>query len=443
MTMQDKKLKIEKIISYILKLLTGVDEGNKYVAYSKTVDTNKKITIIDSGFFDDDIYLRKGSMPQFPLNEWHGIPILFGEGKDQNSNNHIIIYADIIASSFFLLSRYEELINVGNFDEHGRFKAEGSVPMMGRFLSRPIIDEYSVQLKKLLVQTGVEDVKGHKGIKIYLTHDVDIPWKKWNIKSAIRTIGSWLIHYKKLQLWPLIQWLGIYKWNPYDTFEWMIALESDVKDKLGEYCEDIYFVIGTKKADALTESYIADKKMFKLMHLLKNSASRIGLHISYNTGKDNSKENIVEEKENLESVSGEKIEVNRYHYLRALGMDSFRNLIKAGITEDFTMGFADYAGFRLGTAQCVNWIDPEELEVTGLKLHPLTVMEGSLSGYMKLNEREAYEYTKALFDKVQNYGGEFTILFHNSSFKIPGCDWMQSFYEKILNYISSEYIKVE
>ena len=33
-------------------------------------------------------------------------------------------------------------------------------------------------------------------------------------------------------------------------------------------------------------------------------------------------------------------------------------MIRAGITDDFTMGYADIAGFRLGTCRSVRWINP-------------------------------------------------------------------------------------
>ena len=34
-------------------------------------------------------------------------------------------------------------------------------------------------------------------------------------------------------------------------------------------------------------------------------------------------------------------------------------LEKAGITDDFTIGYPDVAGFRLGTSRPVHWINPE------------------------------------------------------------------------------------
>lgn len=429
----------KEVIQYILSVLIGTDNYNHYITYSKEKNSDAKIIIMESGFFDEGIYLTEKSIPKMPLKKWHDIPLLFGADIEERTNENVIIHADIIASAFFLMSRYEELINRENVDIHGRIIGKKSVPGKCGFLNRPVIDEYGKQLRKIMREIGIDVEEPICEMKINLTHDVDVPWKKWKFKEMIRTTASWFVHYKKLCIWPFLQWCGINKLNPYDTFDWMIEQESRLKRKIGDNCEDIYFIIGTDKEDEYTESYIYDKKTPDLINNIAQNASHIGLHISYNSGKECTCENIIREKQNVENIANRLITKNRYHYLRSIGMDSFRNLIKAEILDDYTMGYADCAGFRLGTSQCINWIDPEELVVTSLRLHPLIVMEGSLIGYMGLNEEDAYRYTCELFEKVKEYGGEYTLLFHNSSFKIPGSKWMTSFYLKVLDYIEDRY----
>lgn len=429
----------KEVIQYILSVLIGSDNYNHYITYSKEKNNDAKITIMDSGFFDEGVYLTEKTIPRMPLKKWRDIPILFGANTEERTNENVIIHADIIASAFFLMSRYEELINRENIDIHGRLIGRKSIPGKCGFLNRPVIDEYGKQLRIIMREIGIDVEEPICEMKINLTHDVDVPWKKWKFTEMARTTASWFVHYKKLCIWPFLQWCGINKWNPYDTFDWMIEHESRLKRKIGDNCEDIYFIIGADKADEYTESYIYDKKTPDLINNIAQNASHIGLHISYDSGKECTCGNIVREKKNVENTVNKVITKNRYHYLRCLGMDSFRNLIKAEILDDYTMGYADYAGFRLGTSQCINWIDPEELIVTPLRLHPLIVMDGSLLGYMGLTEEAAYKYTCELFEKVKEYGGEYTLLFHNSSFKIPGSKWMPSFYLKVLDYIEDRY----
>lgn len=430
--------RLQIAVNYIIEILLGTDKYNNDIAFSKHIDKQAKVTIIDSGFFDEGNYLCKQSMPTLPLNEWHGIPLLYGENVEEQNENGIIIYADIIASTFFMVTRYEELLNPEGIDLHGRFSVNCSISSKASLIERPIVDEYGRELRKIMRKAGIPIAEPDREFKVYFTHDVDTPWKKWSLKKAVRTTLSWLYHFKEFHIWPLLQWAGICRINPYDTFEWMIDLEERLKKDLGENCEDIYFIIGTDQADEYTESYIFDTAASKLIELIDRHASEVGLHIGYNTGGNNTVENILAEKHNVESMIKKDIVYNRYHYLRALGMDSFRNLIKAGITDDFTMGYAEHAGFRLGTSQCIRWIDPENMCVTNLKLHPLIIMDGSLSGYMKLGEEEAFKCFQNLFEQVKAHKGEFIVLFHNSAFKVPGCRWMESFYKRVIEYIRNE-----
>ena len=112
-----------------------------------------------------------------------------------------------------------------------------------------------------------------------------------------------------------------------------------------------------------------------------------------------------------------------------------QRLADAGITDDFTMGFADEAGFRLQTTRAVRWINPQTMRLTSLTLHPLTVMDGTLSNadYMNLNEDEAYFLCERLFSKVQMHHGDLCLLWHNSIF--AETPYHRSLYPKLLQLI--------
>lgn len=67
------------------------------------------------------------------------MPVLFWAGDKP----------DFVASAYFLMSRYEELLNPER-DEHGRFPGKVSVPYRNHFIDRPIVDEYSRWLRSHL-----------------------------------------------------------------------------------------------------------------------------------------------------------------------------------------------------------------------------------------------------------------------------------------------------
>ena len=107
-------------------------------------------------------------------------------------------------------------------------------------------------------------------------------------------------------------------------------------------------------------------------------------------------------------------------------------LAEAGVSDDFTMGFPDRIGFRLQTTRPVRWINPKTMTLTNLTLHPLTIMDCTLSNanYMNLNEDEAYFSSEELLDRVRRYAGEVVLLWHNSIFaNVP---YQQSLYVKLL-----------
>ena len=86
-------------------------------------------------------------------------------------------------------------------------------------------------------------------------------------------------------------------------------------------------------------------------------------------------------------------------------------LEKAGITDDFTMGYPDVAGFRLGTSRPVHWINPENKRISPLILHPLAIMECSLNEpvYMNLGYEGALAYSTQLIKQVASANGELAV----------------------------------
>ena len=113
----------------------------------------------------------------------------------------------------------------------------------------------------------------------------------------------------------------------------------------------------------------------------------------------------------------------------------YNRLIKAGYTDDFTMGYADQAGFRLQTSRAVRWINPYTYKLTPLTLHPLLIMDNTLSqeNYMDLTEDEAFFLCERLIEKVRMHHGDLCLLWHNSN--INDSTYHRSLYEKVIGCI--------
>ena len=389
---------MKEIVDYIIQfLLYGNVEAAKQVGY--TADEaewqNYRVVIVPNGHLGKEIV-----MPEFSEAK--------GERLEAKGTEHQtwIIRTDIIYNTFFFISRAEEVINTQR-DEHGRFLAKYSILGQNNRLMIPTVDEYARMLMKLLDLP----LPTPSFSQIYLTHDVDTIAHYRHLRGAIGGIvrGEWRKVMASLR--------DIHN-DPAFTFSWLIA-----QDKKVEGAERIYFVKDTMGKGYDYPQYKLDGKDFETAEqLIENSGAKIGWHGSYYGG------------DKTNRLLGDKAGLHRSHYLRC-SIDQMQRLAEVGVTDDFTMMFPDQVGFRLQTTRPVRWINPKTMQLTDLVLHPLTVMDCTLSNsnYMNLNEDEAYFECQRLFEKVHQNAGEVVLLWHNTT--PAGNTYHRSLYPKLLEII--------
>ncbi|NDV45866.1 hypothetical protein D0T49_02220 [Paludibacter sp. 221] len=424
--------------NYIIEfLLRGENTSDIISEIAYTSDVNKhpkyKLVIVKSDFFDDAIYGTEKSLPKLPLNNFEGIPILFGDAKIEKKGETTVLHADIIASTYFLISRYEEYVRREIRDVHGRFPGKESLPYQAGFISYPLVDEYGKLLRKLLRETGFDIQEPKPQIKkIYLTHDVDCIAHYRNTKSVV---GALLRGNSQFKTALKTYFTGI-QHDPWFTFAWILEQNNSLKKGC---TESIFFVKpgGGKRQEDKPHSDVYGKDFQYLFQLLKDNNASIGLHASYEAGIHPSL--IPAEKAKLEKAIKSPVYYNRHHFLDTREPEDMQALVEAGITHDFTMGYADVAGFRLGTSRPVLWINPATKQLTSLTLHPLTVMDGTLNEqrYMGLNEEEAYNYVQKLIDETKKHNGELCLLWHNTTLGKDGKYYHRNLYANIIDYLKT------
>lgn len=403
----------KEVLEYILKFLCGSSRDVlTLVDYtSDPTCSSAKIVIIQSAFFDKGIYGTLNSEPRLPLALIDDIPILFGKPYIEKNGQQIIIHADLVASTYYLISRYEEMIKPNVRDQHGRFPGKDSLPYRAGFIDRPVVEEYGRILRSCLREIGVDIDEPSKGFShIFLTHDVDCPWEQFTIYSASKRIVREIIREHKLTFYPIKNMIGNPRNDPWYTFNLLIDADKTVHE-----AECIYFLKSTEQLSPQDYfPYIEKKGMKKLLLQLKKSKSLLGYHVSYAAGRNT--DLVSGELRKLREICEEKIAISRNHFLASLEPCDFYALIQNGISDDFTMGYADVAGFRLGTCKAVRWIDPEKKCLTKLVLHPLTMMDCSLTDekYMGLDEQSSQYYGKSLIEYTAEFGGEVSLLWHNN-----------------------------
>lgn len=429
---------MNQTIYYIIRFLLGVDRAGAYsslIGYTSDVRLfhKYKVVIVPSGFFQSSVYGTPESLPQLPLKEIEGVPLLFGTPKEEYFEETWVIYADIIASSYFLLSRYEEIQKRDIRDKHGRFPGKESLPYKAGFIHRPIVEEYGKLLRHWLRKACVRIPEPQPELqKIWLTHDVDAPFFCRSLRNICRETLKGIGFRKALKLYQ-----GPLEKDPYYTFPWMLEQDSLVKNRFGDRCHILFFLkAGGRHANDKPHYQVRSHDIQKLLHLFKKNKALLGLHSSYEAGIY--PDLIPEEKMRLEhDWKLENIHLNRHHYLASREPEDLTKLIKAGITDDFTMGYADVSGFRLGTCRPVKWINPMTRQLTSLTLHPLSVMDCTLSEsqYMGLSPDEAYQYCAGLVREIRQHRGEIVWLWHNTSFAGTESDYHKKLYVRLLNLL--------
>ena len=422
---------MQKIIDYIIQFLIRDEHNAHHVGYcnDKTQWSKYKVVIVPSNFFNNNIYGTPQSMPSLPLQEIEGIPFLYGTSKIEKIENTIICHSDLIASTYFLISRYEEYINpTSNRDTHGRYIGKLSIPAKANFIHRPIIEEYGQLLRNLLEQTGITFTPIPQKINhIYLTHDVD---SITNYRRLRGLIGGLL---RRENINTILKSLININNDPAYTFPWILS-----QDNLLPTATKIYFIKATRNATGFDRpAYNLTGKNFKhlIKEILKSTPNTIfGLHSSYKSG--DSPDIIPDEQRLLQYViENQQITTSRHHYLRSLQPEDMESLIDAHITDDFTMGYADIAGFRLGTCRPVRFINPKTQRLTSLTLHPLTIMDCSLSEphYMNLNYTQALSYSQTLIEQIKKYNGDLYLLWHNTRF--TNDNYHSQLYSQLIQYL--------
>lgn len=380
---------MEEIVNYLITWLCyGDAEAAKRVAYTddeKALETYDVI-IVPNGHLGKDLILPELKKPVV----------------EQPKANKSIIRTDIIYSAFFFTSRAEELITPQR-DEHGRFAAKYSILSQKSRLQIPRLDEYARLLLKQLNLPLPENGFKH----IYLTHDIDSISRYRHFRGILGGLirGEWKTVLAALR--------DIHE-DPIYTFPWILEQDAKVQN-----AEPIYFVKCTLGRGYDYPQYCLHGRDFKrLKHMLRHNNVYLGVHGSYYG--------------TIPEIQYSRM--YRAHYLRC-PIDQMQRLVDAGYTDDFTMGFADQAGFRLQTSRAIRWINPKTFRLTNLTLHPLTIMDNTLSqsNYMGLNEDEAYFLCERLIEKVRLHHGDLCLLWHNNN--INDSTYHRSLYEKVIDCI--------
>jgi len=401
----------------------------------------KGVHIVASDFFGT-LYGTVNSLPPLPLPVIENTPLLFGDPDILRFGDCLVVRADIVASSFFLLTRYEEWIRRDVRDHFGRFPGIESLPYRAGFIDRPIVDEYALLLRSWARQVGVELPEPSRRFSVLLTHDVDELFLRWRPVEMARSIAKGIIG---RQSWRSSLRQCLLAANPLrdplNNIGEVIEMDRRLVDSFGaEMCGSVFFFMtgGKNQNGRRYRSYrITSGRVRRSMKLVQAAGAALGLHASFEAGEN--ADLVSSERASLERVAGAPIFRNRHHYLRWREIEDGEAIASAGITWDSSLGYSNVAGFRLGVCHPITLFDPIRARSLAIEEHPLIVMDVSLSSKigMGLNEETAERAVRKFAETTRRHQGEFVMLWHNAALSSWGADYHRRLYRNMLDWLAA------
>jgi len=408
--------RLEYTVKYIFKELMGVEfritsSRDEFRSFSgaKLVYASKNLVPDVPWMYSQGLLNETALRMDISVNPEirNGMPVLFPYHED-----NMIVPFDLFSSVFFLVSRYEEYLPFTP-DPHGRFEAGSSRLYPSGFFKRPLINEWVNHLKNILTVIFPEFNPPDQKFGFQLTFDIDSAWAYKN-RGVLRSLGGYYNSAKRLSVNELVDRtlvLTNLRPDPFDTFDYILNI-------CNQYNTHPVFFILAGKFGRYNKNIHPENLVFR--NLLKRIVQQgeIGIHPSYESFDDASV--YKNEIHILSQITEKAIVKSRQHFLRMRLPDTYRILIREGITEDYSMGYAGSTGFRAGTCSPFYFYDlPAETE-TKLKIFPVSIMEGTLKDYMKLEPDEAIESVQKVIHQIKMVNGTFIPLWHNESLSDKG-----------------------
>lgn len=390
----------------------------------------------DSSFFtieasDSEYCIRFGqssiTMPRMNEAQWQAF--LKGELKPVWVDNaagtgQIPVFGyednpfDMITPSFAFLSRYEEFF-AQNSDAHGRFPYQGSLAQKYGLVEIPIVDEYAMILRRNLCACSPETfTPSPRKPKIVPTHDIDLLYRFETPFQSLKSIfGRDLLINRDLKM--VRKSMADYRAWKQDFFQdpYIQSIFELAEKEHAAGLEPVFFFKSLVEGDEDVSYDIRDLRMLQIWKGIRQNGGVIGLHGSLNSADEAGRLSVERQRlsAELRSLSLD-VTAARQHYLRAHFPGTPNSLDlwqQSGITDDYTLGFAERCGFRCGTCHLYSLYDVRNDHVTDIIEHPLIVMDGTLFDYMKLPVEKAKALVMRLKQRCFDVEGDFVVLWHN------------------------------
>ncbi|PCJ94620.1 MAG: hypothetical protein COA50_12625 [Flavobacteriaceae bacterium] len=379
-------------VAYTTKIEDFIKHSGPKITYTKQPLQNEFFIRSNGLLFEQGI-----NDLQIKMSFWDNTPCFFEAGERSN------IPFDIFSASFYLLSRYEEYLPHIK-DSHGRFPAAESIAHQYGFLQNPVVDIWAFKLLESLKERFPELV--YKQRNYTYTSIIDVTSSHCYVnRGIIRSISGFILDLGTFKFRRFAQrilvWLKIRK-DPYDNFSKLIEM-------LKNYTFKSMFFFQFAEYSTYDKNISTRNNKFK--YLIKSVAdySKVSLCASYSSF--NNPNLLKEEKNNLANVINRPVTYSRTRYNRISVPETYRNLLEAEFTDDFTMGYTHDVGFRASTSIPFYFYDINLEVQQPIKVHPFAVHDYAFTNITK--EGVIIEKLDALYRQIKKVNGDFSVIFSN------------------------------
>lgn len=432
------KFMLEK--AYVWKVLLDEFLGIDYeCSFEDTVSDyhlqleNGAEIVLEDAFFSqraEEDYVNEDLIPQtvsslsHVLTDHRDVPVIYGLPRCSVAETRIECGVDLVASSFFMLTRWEEYV-VEQRDEYNRFPLQASLAHRAGFYQQPVVNQYVELLWHMLRHLDPSLSRKKRAFRIIPTHNV-ARIQKWQgfaqllggdlgLEKNPRTI------FRNLQDLVEVK-LGM-KDDPYDTFDYLMR----ASEKFGLQSR-FYFMAGGETTHE-NHYQLNQRKVQELLETINNRGHHIGFSPSFNT---HARPLLwQQELDKLRALAPQRITKGRQHMLRFEVPTTWQIWDDAGMLVDSSVGYPEQPGFRCGTCYAFPVFNFLTRQTLSLYESPL-ICSDSLIDHQRLSPEAAEQEVRRVYTEVQRYRGNFVLQWHNAALFTNQHAPYRPLYEKIL-----------
>ncbi|MCP4976680.1 MAG: hypothetical protein GY931_11000 [Maribacter sp.] len=401
-------------VSFSTKVEDFIKHSGAKITYTKQPLQNE--------FFirSNDLLFEQGINDiQINVSHWEGVPCFFTASENSS------IPFDIFSASFYLLSRYEEYLPHVK-DMHGRFSPKDSLAYQNNFLRLPVVDIWANKLLDRLLERFPDLLIKRKSYKY--TSIIDVTTSHcYAHRGFTRSMAGFMLDLGNFRVRRLFKRIAVWfnpKKDPYNNFAFLI----DIKKKFDLNC---IFFFQFASYSTYDKNVSPNNNNFRF--LIKSVADycKVSLATSYSSFDDT--DLLKKEKKKLTGVINRQVDYSRTRYNRVDMPHTYRNLVEAEFTDDFTMGYTHEIGFRAGTSFPFYLYDINMEVQQPIRVHPFAIHDYALHEDNSMSD--ILDKVSSIYQEIKKVNGEMISIFSNELLGTDNkIDWKETYQTIVKNY---------